>query len=58
MKRNFDELCYDLTCPKSLIRVGNYFLLNVGYITNKIIKRFSSFHELMINLLVKTTIFS
>jgi hypothetical protein len=47
VKRYFDELCTDmrLTCPESLFRVT---IFNRTLI-NQIRKRFSSFHELMLN---------
>ena len=50
VKRYFDELCTDmrLTCPESLFRV-TIFNRTLDILINQISKRFSSFHELMLN---------
>ncbi|KAE9522395.1 hypothetical protein AGLY_017226 [Aphis glycines] len=50
VKKYFDELCTDmrLTCPESLFRV-TIFNRALDILINQISKRFSSFHELMLN---------
>lgn len=50
VKKYFDELCTDmrLTCPETLFRV-TIFNRALDILINQISKRFSSFHELMLN---------
>jgi hypothetical protein len=50
VKRYFDELCTDmrLTCPKILFRV-TIFNRTLDILINQISKRFTNFHELMLN---------
>ncbi|KAE9530014.1 hypothetical protein AGLY_011476 [Aphis glycines] len=52
VKKYFDELCTDmrLTCPESLFRV-TIFNRALDILINQISKRFSSFHELMLNFI-------
>jgi len=50
VKKYFDELCTDmrLTCPESLFRV-TIFNRMLDILINQISKRFSNFHDLMLN---------